>query len=269
MKTIVGTVCMLLFIFTQAAYAQTPTKLIKNNVNVSAKIGEFYLNISGIIAPYASLSLLSDGNVYRATTADGQGRFSFSQILIQRGFSNFCIDAVDVKRLGESYTCFFVTPATADITINDSFLPPTLGLNHKEVVEGSDVIISGYSMPGAQVKVAISDGKYVLIKADNTGYYSYTIKNVAKGSYQLLAGATYEGRESLLPSRKIVLKAVEWAEYWSNIWQQIVKWVMNLGPLLLLLLLICLVIFRVWSEPILVFLHLKSKKLHHAWFIGY
>ena len=72
---------------------------------VQADVGEFYLNVSGYISPFASIVLNSNGIFMRTTVADKGGNFSISQVRIARGFSSFCLDAVDYKRLGESTTC--------------------------------------------------------------------------------------------------------------------------------------------------------------------
>src|ERR1035437_3160478 len=96
---------------------------------VQASVGEFYLNLSGFVSPFASIVLSSDGVLMRTTIADEKGNFSIPQVLIKMGFSHFCLDAIDFKRIGESYTCFTIPPATDSVTMNNIFLPPTLGLS--------------------------------------------------------------------------------------------------------------------------------------------
>ena len=54
---------------------------------VSAKVGDFYLNLSGYVSPFSSIILTSDGVFIRATTADQYGNFSISEVLIKSGFS--------------------------------------------------------------------------------------------------------------------------------------------------------------------------------------
>src|SRR5690348_1579703 len=73
-------------------------KNLGHNIQVSASIGEIYLNLSGIIAPYASVILIADDNYLRSTVADSQGKFSLNDILVKRGFSQFCLEAIDFKR---------------------------------------------------------------------------------------------------------------------------------------------------------------------------
>lgn len=106
------------------------------STQVFGSIGEFYLNISGFISPFASIVMTSDGVFIRAIVADENDNFSISEVLIKKGFSHFCLDAIDFKRIGKSYTCFSFPPAEADITMTDIFLPPTLGLSREEIANG-------------------------------------------------------------------------------------------------------------------------------------
>ena len=76
------------------------------STQVEGTVGQFFLNLYGFISPFASVVLSSNGSYITGVTADAQGNFSFTQILINKGFSNFCLDAIDFKRVGESYTCF-------------------------------------------------------------------------------------------------------------------------------------------------------------------
>jgi hypothetical protein len=118
--------------------AASKTKLKSPGITVSASVGEFYLSVSGYIAPFASLVLTSDGVFYRSTVADKFGNFSLTDIEIKAGFSKFCILAKDFHNLGESYTCFSFPPATGDIIMKDIFLPPTLALERSEITSGSN-----------------------------------------------------------------------------------------------------------------------------------
>jgi hypothetical protein len=273
MKNILSILAILTLIFLStgiSAFAKKP-QIVNKSIDVTAKIGEFNLAVSGIVSPFASLSIISGGNVYKSVSANSSGAFSFSDILINRGFSDFCIDAVDWKRLGESYTCFSFPPARNNITIADVFLPPTLGVNHREVPEGSDVIISGYTMPKSEVKVHVNSGE-VLATADVSGHYSYKLKRIKKGTYELYAGAHYQGKDSLDPARKLTLTAISLGEYWAKLIQNLIGWLLGHAYLLVipsLLFLFLIVVFALWHERILIYLHLRQKKLHHAWMVGY
>ena len=198
---------VLLFLFGSPIQAQHGGSTARAAVQIEASVGQFYLNVSGYISPFASLVLTSNGNFYQSTTADSQGNFSFSQVLISVGFSSFCIDAIDFKRIGESYTCFTVPPATASVTMKDIFLPPTLKLSRTQVNEGGSATAFGYTMPGAKVTLHINN-QTLTTYADPSGYYEFTLNYLKAGDYSLYTTANYQQKESLAPSRKLKLESL-------------------------------------------------------------
>jgi len=204
---------ILSFSFPVQASAPTPQS---SNTNVSARVGQYYLNLSGIVAPYASLSIIVDNTTLTSTVADSTGKFSFSKIPITAGLTGFCLDAVDFKRLGESYTCFTIPAANSDITINNIFLPPTLGLERKEINQGEDAVIWGYGVPGAAITIHISNGKTFQVMADAQGYYQLHVKIAKAGKYELYADETYQNQSSKIPDRKTLLLALSLTQQAGN-----------------------------------------------------
>lgn len=223
---------------------------------VEADVGEFYLNLSGYISPFASIVLNSNGIFMRATVSDRGGNFSISQVRIRKGFSAFCLDAVDYKRLGESVTCLKVPPATASIDKKEIFLPPTIGLSRAIIAEGQQVLVFGYSMPGAKVMVHVND-QVLSTTTDASGYYEIKLTNVKAGTYLLYSTAVYKEKPSLAPSKKLELKAL-------NLWERIIQWIrdfihkiivwlssIGLGILWLaipILILILILLYKLWPE---------------------
>ena len=259
-------------------------------VPVQAQVGKFYLNLSGYISPYASVVLTIDGIFVRATVADAGGNFSISGVLIKEGFSHFCLEAVDFKRLGDSYTCFDIPPAKADVTKKEIFLPPTLGLSKNVIAEGGETVGFGYTMPGAEVTLYLSNGQKLTTFADQSGYYIFHIKNLKAGKYNLYARAIYDHKESLAPTKTIQLRALSWWEQIIAFIQSILKNIQKffsswaLGPLwigLPILILIIILILKIWPEKFtylyqsrLMFFFTRAfrkpkKPLHHAWWLGF
>ncbi|MDE2588331.1 MAG: hypothetical protein KGL95_01525, partial [Patescibacteria group bacterium] len=155
-------------IFTSPAIASTFTPP-GQSTDVSAKVGSYYLSLSGYIAPYASIVLVANDLALKSTVADANGYFAIPNVIVNQGFSQFCLDAVDVKRLGESYTCLTIPPINDNYTKDNIFLPPTLGVERSEVNVGDNAVAWGYSMPGASVTVHSSDGRTFTTTADATG----------------------------------------------------------------------------------------------------
>lgn len=278
-----------LFAFRYVVFAQIDNPIRGAlRANVSASVGEFYLNLSGYISPFASIVLSSDGIFIRATVADQYGNFSISQVLIRRGFSHFCLDAVDFRRIGESLTCFNIPPAQDSVTMKDLFLPPTLGLSRTQIAAGGEAIAFGYTMPGAIVTLDIN-GKKLVTTADSSGYYEFRLKNLKAGTYILFASANYKSKDSLQPSKKLQLKALNWWEqflaFLKELWHKFLVFLTSLalGPLWLvipIIILIIILLLKIWPEKF-TFIYRnrltefffdffgKGRKLHHAWWMGY
>lgn len=275
---------MVLIVKCPIASAKTAS-IVAPEVTLTARIGEFYLDLSGYASPFASVILTSNGVFYRSTVADQNGFWAIHDILVNRNFSDFCLEHIDYKNIGDSTTCLTIPPVNGNVVKKDIFLPPTIGLQRSQIRAGGNGVVFGYTMPGATVTIHLQNGKTYQVTADEHGYYELTLKNLAAGTYQLFATAHYNGRESLSPSKTVTLTALSW-------WDQILLWLkefftwlwkiltgLGLGPLWLILPLIPLIIFlllKLWPErftfiynnEMYMFFH-PRKKLHHSWFVGY
>jgi len=254
---------------------QLPTPVFQTQVQ--ALIGEFYLNLSGYIAPNASIVLTIDGIFARSTVADANGNFYINDILIKKGFSNFCLDAVDFERLGESYTCFNIPPAQSSLSIKDIFLSPTLGLSRTEIAEGSTAKAFGYSMPGALVTLYVGDGKTLTTYADKSGYYEFLVKGLKAGQYSVYARASLNNKQSVEPTKKLQLKSLsvvsQTGNFFKDLWDRLLKFLTNLalGPLWLLvpiIILIIILLVKLWPGGFRNPLR-NQHPLHHKWWMGY
>lgn len=274
-------------------------------IQVSASVGQFSLSVSGYISPYANVVLTTSGGVLlRSTVADSMGDFSISGVLIQRGFSGFCLEAVDFKRIGESTTCFSTAPAYASIVMRDIFLPPTLGLYRNHIAAGSTAIAFGYTMPNATVYLHLNQGSIASIisrayangytagdiltlSSDGTGFYRFYINNLNAGVYKLFSIARYKKRLSLSPSKSIELTALsiigQIILFLKSLWDKLIRFItsVGLGPLwigLPIIILIIILILKLWPErftavyesKLLMFVNRRrTRRLHHWWWVGY
>jgi len=280
---------ILLSSFLPKAQAFNPIPAGRQNVKVQASIGEFYLNLSGFIAPYASVVLTSDSNVIRSTVADSNGYFTISQILVKKGFDHFCFTAIDVKRLGESDSCLSIPPMTSDFTKSNIFLPPTIGLYRKEINAGSNAIIWGYSMPGAIVTIHSSNGKTYTSRADQNGFYEITAFIQKAGNYDFSATAVLKSQSSENPTNKVTLVALTLGQQVNkkigNFLTNLLTFLFNipLGPLWLaipILILIFILLRKLQGKPLFptsnpftreeVFFDylFRPRRLHHHWMKG-
>lgn len=280
-----------IFFHTQfrASAQQKPPPSVTHAVSIGAQIGQYTVNLSGFIAPYASVVMTIDTTVVRSTVADANGYFFLSQIVVKGGFDHYCLTAVDVRRLGESKACFQVPPVTRDYTRSGIFLPPTLGLYKKQINAGQTAQAWGYSMPGAKVTLHLSDGRILTVTADQTGYYEFDPRFDNPGDYELFADASYNGQNSENPVDKLKLQALSLSSQVGNGLQNVGKniWELLSGPIGFLLLAIPIIILIIillrkllqGRHPVLggpkkptqkvPFIFFKKKKLHHAWWVGY
>ncbi|RJP45882.1 MAG: carboxypeptidase regulatory-like domain-containing protein [Armatimonadetes bacterium] len=264
------------------ANAYTPKG--KFETSITATVGGVYLSLTGYASPLSSVILTSQGILLDSTVADDTGFFSFIQIPIKPGFSQFCLNAVDFKRIGESETCINTVPAKEkeSIELKDIFLPPTIGLSKKIAKAGEEVNIYGYTRPGATVTININSTQSVTVQADETGFYSYTLKNVKAGKYTLFANAIYEKRPSLQPQKPATLEVLSKIEEIKKGGEEIAKkfsdklkdaFSNNLlwfGLFcLFLFLLILFLLFKLkpeWKDKIAQKIKRKHK-MHHDWFL--
>ncbi len=274
-------------LLSSGAYVHASTVQSKD-VTATAKVGKYSLSLQGIIAPFASVILIQDDLVLRSVVADANGVFTISQVAINSESHTICLEAIDVKRLGESYTCIDLGEITGDVVKNNIFLPPTLGLVASEINVGDTAVIWGYSMPGATVTVYIS-GTPFTTTADSTGFYRIDTKMSTAGSFQLFADATYSSQKSLKPTRTKTLDVLSLPQIALNAgrtWlENLINWLRQLPfgflwiglPLVILIFILLRKVkpeWFTWWDEIVGWLHRKwlyffSRKLHHAWFVGY
>lgn len=279
-------VLFLFFLIPSASYARYEYKGTAR-IQISASVGQYTLSVSGFISPYANVILtMPDGVFIRATVADSAGNFSISDVLIKRGFSGFCLEAIDFKRVGESTTCFSTPPAESSIVMRDLFLPPTLGLYRNQIAAGSTAIAFGYTMPYSTVILHLGSGEVLTTTSDGTGFYRFDIKGLKPGTYELFARAEYHRQLSLSPTKAIVLKALSLLEqllaFLRDLLSKIARFItsVGLGPLwigLPIIILIIILILKLWPErftfiyenKLTAIFSRKPRRLHHWWFVGY
>jgi len=260
-------ISLVFLLFAQGIGAQTL------NTSNTAQVGNHNLSISGFIAPFASVVLTTGSTFLASTVADENGNFSFTNVLVNQGLESYCLEAIDVKKIGSSYTCFDIDPIIGDTGYSDIFLPPTLGLSGTILNPGSTIIASGYSMPGARVILNIGNGIIIDTIADENGFWSVEIKDLAAGKYQLFATANYQEDISEKPDRTTELEAISLVQKLKDNSKVI------LAILLLIILAITIAILlrskRIRNRlgPLIGKKHGGAvegeRHLHHEWFVGY
>jgi len=244
----------------------------------------FYLDIFGIVSPDASIVMYSDDKFVRSTVADEKGNFSIPQIAVNPGFTSFCLEAIDFERIGESYTCYELSPVYSD-TKKEVFLPPTIGLSARTMRPGASVFAFGYTMPGARTTVHISRDIVLEIKADSRGFYKTEIKELKVGKYQLFATANFENKDSDKPSRTVGLESLSevgaiqqdvgntWKQFFTSTSGFFKKYGWIAIPVIILIFILLSKKLRDRLRAFLKYNHLPGTKTdhgfgHHFWFVG-
>lgn len=245
---------------------------------VIASVGDNYLNVNGYQSPNASIVITTTSGIFlQSTTADGNGYFGITNILITDNFPGFCFTAVDFERLGESESCVDIEETiTENQTYSDIFLPPTIGLSRRLISAGEDAQIFGYSMPHAQVDIEF-EGESVTMQADETGYYEYIYEDVPAGTYAFSSTGKLNGVDSLDPLNKAILEAITLAD---QIRRDLTGFVQDterkfpgaLVLLSLLLLLLLLLLALLWKTKPQIFYAFFDKfkrryPMHHDYFL--
>ena len=245
-----------------------------------AQVGQYSLSLYGFASPNASINIKSDNVLLTSGAADGNGNFAFTDLPITEGFSSFCFETTDVRRLGSSEGCMVIEPAEDDVVLRDIYLPPTIGLENSTITEGSSGLTYGYSMPDASVSIQLDDGVVFQAQSDSEGRYSYTVGNLAVGKYELSSRGEYIGIQSLNPRSGAVLTVLTSSTSFINEAAELRRNLMLWGAIAALILIPSLfyLIKRYrpdWLRAIAnskLFAALpkrKGRELHHAWFVGY
>lgn len=274
MRLLIILFSFLTFLFiVPATFAQTPAA--KSAVTkIQASVGKYYFSISGLASPFASIVMSSGGFFQASTVADNKGEFKINDVFVNEGFSEFCLETIDQKRIGDSYACIKIEPLKADGRKDKILLPPTLGLSGKTIRIGSSVFASGYSMPSSSIRIEITDGLFIDIKTDSLGFYKSEVKDVPAGKYFLIASANYQGSAS---EKSLRGKELESISIPKLILQNLPKFLLIVLLVPLVIILLIILISKRARRKIKNYLLdkgvLKRKEdkrgLHHEWFIGF
>jgi hypothetical protein len=181
----------------------------QDTVELEATVGKYYFSASGMVSPYASIIMTSQDFFLSSTVADENGKFMLPEALVNDGFKSFCLEAVDIKRLGTSYTCFDVVMPEGDFSKDDIFLPPTVGLSGRLIEPNASITASGYTMPEGNVDMKLGEGFSVELMADVNGYYNTELEaGIPPGKYELYAMAVYGASISEKPSRTFTVEVL-------------------------------------------------------------
>ncbi|MGI5825806.1 MAG: hypothetical protein ACOX50_00125 [Patescibacteria group bacterium] len=136
---------------------QLPTtvdkKVLSNDVFVSARVGNYYIDIlNGWTSPFAEVTL-SGKKLVRKTTADERGFFQFTFIPVFDDLGELCLISQDVNQLPSFPVCLPPPDMNKNIEITNVYLPPTISVEADRIPFDKTTKASGMTTPDTEVDV--------------------------------------------------------------------------------------------------------------------
>jgi hypothetical protein len=157
------------------------------------------VNFSGLAYPGARVTILEDGKIIVQSIAGGDGRFVATTAGIMSGSYVFSAYAEDSRGdFSSTYSFPFQINASSIVNIRGIFLSPTIVADKLSVKQGEDILLSGFSAPGAAVSIDLgspSGSRSYSAVADTFGVYRLSVNTglLAPGSYVVRARASQGG----------------------------------------------------------------------------
>jgi len=252
--------------FMYSAFSQTTS----NGTDVSAQVGDYYLTAGGTIEGQATVILTtSNGQQMATTVALSSGTFSFSQILIQNGFSGFCLKATSSVSFASSTVCFTFPPASSDIIVKDIVIP----IQSMSSTPSSQVpVATGYTVPNAIVTIQLPDGTSLKTTADASGYYQFfrtsSLVSLSPTGTFLQTRAGEESSPSISESDPASSATDRNNDAEGDGLSGFVKYIV-LGIFLIVFVLLLVLLRKKIARLMRMLKKEPQKKLHHSWWFGY
>lgn len=131
----------------------SPTPSVSVTPTPTMPYGERF-SLFGYTSPGAIVSVSNPG-MYRDTTADRTGYFTFVDFFIQTYVEDICLMAQDQAGRVTMPVCIPPTPDEVNHSIGPVIMPPTLSLNNDTFYSGDAVILSGQTAPHSDIQLSL------------------------------------------------------------------------------------------------------------------
>jgi cysteine-rich repeat protein len=159
----------------------------------SAPLGDTNVSINGKAYPNATVNILEDGEVIGTVRANQNADFQFTT-KASPGTATLGFWANDSAGTRSTIfnTTFDVTQG-AVTTVNGIYLPPTVKLDAISIPKSGQITITGQTIPGARVDIAVDNTKIVdNTTADAGGRYTYVLTGARAGDGAHTVKAKFE-----------------------------------------------------------------------------
>jgi hypothetical protein len=183
--------------------ATADKNVLSNDVFVSARVGNYYIDIlNGWTSPFAEVTL-SGKKLIRKTTADEQGFFQFTFIPVFDDLGELCLISQDVNLLPSFPVCLPPPDMNKNIEITNIYLPPTISVEADRIPFGKTTKASGMTTPDTEVDVHLftendfSIWARIVKTVGAIGLPSYRIKSNKNGYFEFSLPASSPSKNGI------------------------------------------------------------------------
>lgn len=172
---------------------------VNAQVGVSIGVGDTYVDIIGQTSPGAFVTIKDGEQVIGTTTADGAGAFTKrlgAQVYGIHALSVFAKTPGNTVSDSALVNANFREHETTEVFV---FLPTTISLSGNDVPPGTELLMSGETIPGGVVSVYIDQDAPLVTMADPSGVWSLLVVpgQLAAGNHSVSVHVTAsDGQQS-------------------------------------------------------------------------
>jgi hypothetical protein len=208
---------------------------VKQNVTITASIGENCVTIYGYTSPSSRVELTST-KVFAATYSDPAGYYIFDKTILPKDPGELCLSSLDDNSRRSTPVCIPAPPATNYFTnTGPILLPPTITLDSDNIKPGATTIASGQSIPGSQIDIylyQVNNSAPIFPKSvqafglpvfstvsDSTGNYNFNLPTAYSSDYRLYSTVKYLDSQSPKSNTlTYLLPSLFWLFWQQNSW---------------------------------------------------
>ncbi|MCU0679949.1 MAG: hypothetical protein MUF50_01425, partial [Planctomycetes bacterium] len=152
---------------------------------------------SGLFLPNANITVLEDGILFANIKTNKEAEFMLEFSDQDAGAHRF---SFITEQGSYDYDLNVGLETGKEIKINNIFFPPTLNIDRQQLRQGSNLTISGQTMPNGKVVLFINSQSEIIKEtwADKNGNWSYTFDTsvLEPGEHSIFVRALYSNKES-------------------------------------------------------------------------
>jgi len=153
--------------------------------------------LQGKAYPYASISILKDGNIIASSRADSLAAFRIEINNLTGGTYTFGLWAEDkTGRKSITFSLTVTVPFGMIVVIGDILIPPTIEIEENQLEKGELLHVSGQTVPQGEISLYIKslDTQKTIVekaKANQSGDYTFSFNTflLEEDSYSIKASA--------------------------------------------------------------------------------